>query len=155
MERWQTQDQIIPKALCVPASCAEELAFSGWCNSEVGVRLLTTPVIAFAWLHWFTREPGFDQTKGTALMCNVTWDGSIHSPLASVILGHTVIRFSIYFFLFISVRCISDQSQPAVENIWQNSAIVFVSCQVFFFFYSFFPNYTISFYFPYIKHSSS
>lgn len=77
------------------------------------------------------------------------------SPLASVILGHTVIHFSIWFFLFIPVRCISDRSHPAVKNIWQNSAIVFVSSQFCFFFFSFFPNYTISFYFPYIKHSSS
>lgn len=38
------------------------------------------------------------------------------SPLAPVILGHAVIHFSIYFFLFIPVRCISDQSHPAVEK---------------------------------------
>lgn len=79
------------------------------------------------------------------------------SPSASVILGHTVIHFSICFFLFIPVRCMSDQSHPAVENIWQNSAIVFVSSQFFVFwvFFSFFSICTISFYFPYIKHSSS
>lgn len=58
------------------------------------------------------------------------------SPLAPVILGHTVIHFSIYFFLFIPVRCICDQSNPAVENIWLNSAIVFVSRQFFFRFLS-------------------
>lgn len=80
MERWQTHEQIIPKALCALASCADVLAVPGWCDSGVRVRLLTAPVIAVAWLHWFTREPRFDLTKGrrTALMWNVIWDGSIH-----------------------------------------------------------------------------